>query len=195
MNREATILSLKSIVQQIAASEARRYPARLNFYRDFMSAGWLGAIEAVDRFDPARNVPLTAWARIHVNNRIYDFVRHSDHLSRDHRKKVTRGEMPAIPLISIDATTTVFSRREQHTKDVLAVQPSVNSHEKAVYTRLMVQSFMDSLSPRHRKIFRQYYWEGMKMADIACEQGVLECRISQIIGACLRKARKNLSSK
>ncbi len=56
--REALILRHNGLVRSIA----RRYSRRGLPYEDIVQAGYIGLIQAVDRFDPTRGVPLHAYA-------------------------------------------------------------------------------------------------------------------------------------
>jgi RNA polymerase sigma-B factor len=56
--REALILRHNGLVRSIA----RRYSRRGLPYEDIVQAGYIGLIQAVDRFDPERGVPLHAYA-------------------------------------------------------------------------------------------------------------------------------------
>src|SRR4051812_19029118 len=56
--REALILRHNGLVRSIA----RRYSRRGLPYEDIVQAGYIGLIQAVDRFDPDRGVPLHAYA-------------------------------------------------------------------------------------------------------------------------------------
>ena len=55
---------------------------------DLAGYGTLGLIEAVDRFDPARNSNFESFAIARIRGSIYDQLRASDWLSRGSRKKV-----------------------------------------------------------------------------------------------------------
>ena len=56
--REALILRHSGLVRSIA----RRYSRRGLPYEDIVQAGYIGLIQAVDRYDPERGVPLHAYA-------------------------------------------------------------------------------------------------------------------------------------
>jgi RNA polymerase sigma factor for flagellar operon FliA len=54
---------------------------------DLVSAGTIGLIAAIDRFDPERNVQLKTYAEYKIRGAIVDYLRSRDGLSRDDRKR------------------------------------------------------------------------------------------------------------
>ena len=71
--REAAILRHLALVRSIA----RRYAGRGLPYEDIVQCGYVGLINAVDRYDPSRSVPLRAFAARTIEGEIM-------HLFRDH---------------------------------------------------------------------------------------------------------------
>ena len=71
--REALILRHRGLVHRIAGRYARRGLA----YDDIVQSGQVGLIQAVDRFDPSRGVPLARYAARTIEGEIM-------HLFRDH---------------------------------------------------------------------------------------------------------------
>jgi len=53
---------------------------------DLISAGTIGLIQAVDRFDPKRNVKLNTLAEHRISGAMLDYLRRIDPLSRDVRR-------------------------------------------------------------------------------------------------------------
>jgi RNA polymerase sigma factor FliA len=53
---------------------------------DLISAGTIGLIQAVDRFDPARNLKLKTLAEHRISGALLDYLRHIDPLPRDVRR-------------------------------------------------------------------------------------------------------------
>jgi RNA polymerase sigma-B factor len=71
MAREQTIMKLSTLVRAIA----RRYQGRGIPLEDLVQVGYVGLIQAVDRFDPTRRVPLRAYAARTIEGEIMHMFR------------------------------------------------------------------------------------------------------------------------
>jgi RNA polymerase sigma-B factor len=71
MAREQTIMSLAGLVRSIA----RRYEGRGFSLDDLVQVGYIGLIQAVDRFDPARGASLRAYAARTIDGEIMHMFR------------------------------------------------------------------------------------------------------------------------
>ena len=69
--REALIIRYSGLARAIA----RRFARRGLQYDDIVQSGYLGLIQAVDRFDPARGVPLQAYAARTIEGEIMHLFR------------------------------------------------------------------------------------------------------------------------
>ncbi|MFH1155837.1 MAG: FliA/WhiG family RNA polymerase sigma factor [Pseudomonadota bacterium] len=85
--REEQITHFAYLVKHIAAKFARRVPSSV-FFDELISAGSLGLIDAVDKFDPNRHVSLKTYAQYRINGAILDELRGMDVYSRAMRKKI-----------------------------------------------------------------------------------------------------------
>ncbi|SLM29240.1 RNA polymerase sigma factor [Desulfamplus magnetovallimortis] len=85
--REATIVEYAYLVKHIAASFARRLPSSV-FFDELVSAGSMGLIDAVDKFDPEKHVTLKTYAQYRIRGAILDELRSMDKYSRSLRKKI-----------------------------------------------------------------------------------------------------------
>lgn len=75
------------LVKQIASGFARRLPSNVLF-DELVSAGSLGLIDAVDKFDPDKHVTLKTYAQYRIRGAILDELRSMDRYSRSIRKKI-----------------------------------------------------------------------------------------------------------
>ncbi len=85
--REKSIIKYAYLVKHIAARFAMRLPSSV-FYDELVSAGSLGLIDAVDKFDPSRHVSLKTYAQYRIKGAILDELRNMDPYSRSMRKKI-----------------------------------------------------------------------------------------------------------
>lgn len=83
-HREALILDHMPQVELLARRLHRRCPqVEID---DLVSAGTVGVIQAVDRFDPTRNLKLKTLAEHRFSGATLDYLRHIDPLPRSVRR-------------------------------------------------------------------------------------------------------------
>lgn len=85
--REALIVKYAYLVQHIARRMARRLPSSVSV-DELASAGSLGLIDAVDKYDEKREVTLKTYAQYRIKGAILDELRNMDWYSRSMRKKI-----------------------------------------------------------------------------------------------------------
>src|SRR5262249_59882825 len=78
-------------VRYIARRIHDRLPSHVPF-DDVVHAGILGLIDAVDKFDPTRNVQLKSYARFRIRGAILDSLRQMDWSPRNLRRQARRIE-------------------------------------------------------------------------------------------------------
>ena len=77
----------RSVVNNIARRFQRRLPPCVTF-DDLASAGMIGLIQAVDRFDQTRGLQFKTYAQHRIWGAMQDFLRDEDPLSRTERRRV-----------------------------------------------------------------------------------------------------------
>lgn len=85
--REAMIVQYVFLVRRIAEKMAARLPSSI-VLDELISAGCLGLIDAVDKYDPKRNVSFKTYAVYRLKGAILDELRSLDRYSRSMRKKI-----------------------------------------------------------------------------------------------------------
>ncbi len=85
--REKSIIEYSYLVKHIAARFAMRLPSSV-FFNELVSAGSLGLIDAVDKFDNSKHVSLKTYAQYRIKGAILDELRSMDPYSRSMRKKI-----------------------------------------------------------------------------------------------------------
>lgn len=75
------------LVKYIAGRVASRLPANVAF-DELVSAGSMGLIDAVDKYDPSKDVGLKTYAQYRIKGAILDELRNMDWYSRSMRKKI-----------------------------------------------------------------------------------------------------------
>lgn len=89
--RERLLLEHLPQVQYIARRIHERLPAHVPL-EDLVNAGVIGLIEALERFDPSRNVQLKSFAKFRIRGAILDSIRALDWGSRHLRRQGRRIE-------------------------------------------------------------------------------------------------------
>jgi RNA polymerase sigma factor FliA len=84
--RDALILEHMPLVRKIAARIARGVPLCCVKLDDLVSAGTVGLIEALDRYDPNRDARLRTYAGYRIQGAILDSLRRLDWASKQRRK-------------------------------------------------------------------------------------------------------------
>jgi RNA polymerase sigma factor for flagellar operon FliA len=85
--REKNIIEYAYLVKHIASRFAMRLPSSVLF-GELISAGSLGLIDAVDKFDTSKHVSLKTYAQYRIKGAILDELRSMDPYSRSMRKKI-----------------------------------------------------------------------------------------------------------
>jgi RNA polymerase sigma factor for flagellar operon FliA len=88
IDREKLILGCEDQVKLLARKMACRLPG-LHIYDDLLSVAWIGAIKAVDRFEPGAG-KLSTYVGFKVRGAILDYLRSLDPLKREHRQLVKK---------------------------------------------------------------------------------------------------------
>lgn len=84
--RNAEILRFLPLVRAIAIRVARRYPSNLEI-EDLVNTGTIGLIEALERFEPERGVPLKGFAELRIRGSMVDAIRKTDWVPREVRRR------------------------------------------------------------------------------------------------------------
>jgi RNA polymerase sigma factor (sigma-70 family) len=173
--REETILSLGRQVHLLAGMRMRRLPVGRVSYEDLVSSAWLGAIRAVDRFDPERSCTLETYADRRIRGSMNDYLRSLDRLTRNQRRKVRRGEERSIRVIGLEEVREPADPRLDPAGGWILCR-----HDLDLLFRRA------ALPPRTRRVMEQRA-AGETNAEIAQQEGVSESRISQLYANGMRK--------
>ena len=84
--RDALVLKHAQLIKHIAAGLAMRLPPTLSS-EDLVSAGVIGLIDAIKKFDPSKNSQFRTYARFRIRGAMLDQLRLLDWVPRSVRKK------------------------------------------------------------------------------------------------------------
>jgi len=86
--REALILDHAPLIKHIAARLAMRLPRSIST-DDLMSAGIIGLMDAIEKFDPSKNIQFKTYAEFRIRGAMLDELRLLDWVPRSIRKKAS----------------------------------------------------------------------------------------------------------
>ncbi len=92
LTRRKLIDKYMPTVRRIVLQYNRKLPPKIDI-DDLVSAGVVGLLRAMEKFDPERGVNFTSFANYHIRGSILDELRQWDHLTRGERQMAKRMEM------------------------------------------------------------------------------------------------------
>lgn len=90
-NRDKLIISYASIVKTHAYRVFHTLPSQVEL-DDLISYGTFGLIDAIDKFDPSKNVAFEAYASLRIRGSIYDGLRRMDWAPQSLRRRAKKIE-------------------------------------------------------------------------------------------------------
>ena len=182
--RDAAILQDLDLVNRIARRFQRRVPPCVTF-DDLASAGMIGLIHAVDRFDQTRGLKFRTYAQHRIQGAMQDFLRDEDPLSRTERRRV-RASAPALSATGYGILPATVSL------DQIPVRCLASTAQPAFTLRAEVREARRCLSPRENRVIELLYDFGWQSREVALEMHVNESRVSQIKTRAISKLRLQL---
>jgi RNA polymerase sigma factor (sigma-70 family) len=177
--RETAILENINLVKDIAKRFQCRVPPCIT-RDDLVSAGTVGLIQAVDRFDHARGLKFRTYAQHRIQGAMLDFLREEDPLSRTERRRVRESAAGLCP--------TTVSLDEIQLHRFAAAPPA------AFATCFDVRAARECLSPRENRVIALLYDLDWQSREVAAELRVNESRVSQIKQRAIAKLRLQLDA-
>jgi len=191
---------------------------RANTEEDLFSAGTLGLVEAANKFDPARGVPFTAFARIRVHGAILDEIRRNCPLPQEMLEKSVRVRKlveeaaPGMSLEEIAAGAGIEFDEFLNCLEALRIlkpgalpgtpeQETIRDHRENDPSSRMesgervaeLGKAIDQLEPTARRVVILYYFEDLKLREIGELLGLSESRISRILSAAIAQLRLEMT--
>ncbi len=181
--RQALVLEHYAQVNAIAARFSRHLPGHID-REDVVAWGLLGLLDAIDRFDAGRGVPLAALVEVRVRGAIIDNLR---------QQGLRRSMIEA--LRELEGAHTGSERRERLRSRVAAVGMDRLEEEELVDTavavdvqlegweeRAQLQGWIGQL-PAGEKTVLGLQLQGLTGREIAARLALSEGRVSQILGS------------
>ncbi len=188
--RERCILEHLPLVHFLAKKLKQKLPHNVD-YDDLVSAGVVGLLCAVDRFDQSRNVKFKTYAEFRIRGAMIDELRDLDILTRGRRQKVKESEEKAY-----HCSHQVTAPSEGEFGRVLSFEDAVIKRQIRNNTNLdasldsaitnsdneLLAKAMGELGEREGKILKLYYYEEKTLRQIGQSMGLCQARVSQLHG-------------
>ena len=199
---------------------ARQYAAHNSVVslEDLVSEGFIGLVQAAQKFEPSRGVKFSTFATTRIRGAIMDSLRRDRPLSRPMLEKVTRfqalheqlseslGRDPTEPELARRLRVSPLKLREIRRMHALRVtsldlhvdkmHQEVQDHsespeEVAVASTLKreLRVHVARLLPRDREIIQRIYWQRQRHSQVATELGISESRVSQLQARAIARLR------
>ncbi len=188
--RDELILSLSGSVSYQARRMHATLPQGLITRRDLESAAWLGAIQAVDRWDKATGVSLATFAEYRIVGEMNDYLRSLDPISRRLRTEYKAAVEAARLADSPHPSAPYF---EVPIEKVANISDHLSYKRfRALEARLDLETIIarSKMTARELAVIRRYALDGERMKAIGQSCGLVESRVSQIRTAAMAKLRK-----
>ena len=203
MTREEKILSLAPAVKYWTNKYKMRVPLHI-LAEDLESAAWLGAIDSVDRHNPALG-SLNIYCQRKICGSIIDYLRSLDFMSRPARRKFK--EMEAAAQKQSDENSANENATDKLTASLMAWKYliDISSYDRQIVDGSALDilnniiSSVDAatlmngcttLTDRERTIITLYFFKEQSSKSISIMFGVNESRISQLKLEGLQKLRE-----
>lgn len=186
---------------------AGRHIAETEF-DEFLQFGLIGLLESIDRYQPAREVPFTAFAGVRINGAILNgLAKLSDRqeqislrarLRRERveaiRSVAARGEDPLSVLAEVAVGLAVGFMLEGSGlyAELEPVSQSTDpyAHREVADLQRTLLALVEALPEQERTVIRYHYFQRMTVEQIGALIGVTKGRVSQVHRQALRRLRE-----
>lgn len=195
-------------VKIIALRMARDLPASVDV-DDLFSMGFLGLMDAAEKFDPARGVQFDTYAEFRIRGAIIDELRKQDWVPRSARDRMDAlhrataeveaktGQKPTDKEISKQMKIPLKKfhemLRDLGNQTLVCIEDmpeGIESNESSApdpfrqviqkEAKAVVDKMLQHLSEQERMVLGFYYYRGLNLKEIATILNVTESRVSQI---------------
>lgn len=224
IERERFVEAHLDVVRYLALRIATRLPSSLEV-DDLIHDGVVGLLDAVERYDPTRNVRFRTYAEARVRGAILDGLRRRDWRPRSvrrgqreldetmvrvsslHGRAATEDEIAAEMGIGLDVYRSLL--KDLSCGPLLSLEdlapgadPAVASESDRPDGRLERKELIDALADgirrlpeRERRVVELYYHEGLNMKEVGSVLGVTESRVCQMHAQAATRLRGALSAR
>lgn len=175
---------------------------------DLLSSGFFGLLDAIDRFDPTRNVKFETYAALRIRGAMLDYLRSKDWIPISMRQRIrkyeqtvsqlenelgrsaTDKELAAAMGISVDELQTLINQcnaatiipLEEYLKTDVneAVDTNPANSTELFELKDTLAKAIERLPEKERTVVSLYYYEELTLKEISLVLHLTEARISQL---------------
>lgn len=202
-------------IVQIAKRMTRRLPSHIAV-EDMVSAGLVGLIDCIDRYDPQKSERFESYAEFRIRGAMLDELRASDPLSRDQRALINNfrtlqhqmegqlGRPPTSAEIAVELgqnidkyNKVIASLIQSRTSSVFEIESSLDACENVSFSnevenQKLLNDCIMTLNNRLRMIVLLYYYCDMNLKEIGRVMSITESRVCQLHQQAMLQLRKLL---
>lgn len=220
--REQLAIEHLGAVKAIASQIQRRLPKSVAF-EDLYGAGVIGLMDALERYDPAKEIKFSSFAGFRIRGAILDSLRQMDPVPRWVRSGMRNvsaarhelaGELlrkpedvevsrrlgisfAALRELQEKAATASVSLDAPEEEDTFHLPTRPADDPLFLYlqaeTKDVLIRAIADLPARERLVVMLYYYDEVTMREIGLMMGVVESRVSQLHAAAIRRLRDRLA--
>ena len=168
------------LVKALATRIYKKLPRDME-YDDIRSAGYIGLMDALKKFDSKKGVSFTSYARYRIRGAIFDYLRSLDFYPRELRRRAKKErtelkDMP--PLLSLD----VNAYEEDGATSFVNTLPNLANTAAKVEAIAEASWILAKTCTSNSTILNLYYLKGLTLKEIGRRLGKSESWV------CLRRA-------
>src|SRR5579875_1946407 len=212
-NRDEVLRQYLPLVRRVVQRLAARKPPHIEL-DDLVSWGIVGLLDAIGKYDPAKEALFSTYAQFRIRGAILDHLRSLDWVPRSVRQKAsliekithqlegrlgrppTEEEIGEMSLFSLEDLG--FGSGEERLKsgqngDEGEADPlrALLSHERVH----LVAEAIQHLPERERIVVTLYYHEELTMKEVGAVLGLTESRVSQLHSQAMLRLKGNLQER
>lgn len=186
--RDFLVTEYSPWARMVAADVYRRIGRRDLDWPDHLQNAHVGMLEAMARYDPARTIPFTLYAKRRVRGAVFNGVRqHRRSIRLEDRIDIVADDIGRLDDFIGTILQIATQHLVEHATDAWPGHGLVEEQSRHILGQAMLQ-----LAPRTREIFMSYYYLHKPFVQIAGELGVTKGRISQLHSQGLEILRTHL---
>lgn len=216
--RNQLILRYSPLVKYVSGRVRSGLPRSVE-HADVVSEGMIGLIDALERFEPERDLAFPTYAVPRIRGAILDAVRAGDWVPRSVRARAKEIEHARSGLlrrlgrpgsdeeVAADLGLTVAEVRDgtqartwvayasaDELADLEELTPDLDDAFDDVGLRDLLMPAIRALPERDRIVIALYFFEGLTLAEVGRVLGVTESRVSQLRSRATKALREGLRS-
>jgi RNA polymerase sigma factor FliA len=211
--REQLVVRYLGLAKIMAARLYQRRSDNSVAFGDYLQYARVGLVEAIDHYDPGRDVPFEAFSTYRIKGAILNGLESESEIAAQRafwsrrarerfdsiRQHEVRGDRrPSLEeLVSLTVGLALSHVIEHDGGEPIDESLAANPYAVTELAQLerTVRSLLPALPEREREIIRRHYDEHVEFREIALEWGLTKGRVSQLHAQALQRLRQLLNAR